>query len=125
DEPLVRSLRQEIERVQRANAARQVEDVEARLLAEPDLSRQAATVTQALREHPDQDAFRNLLARIQEKQKAADTIVELARKHEKNGEYAKALERWKQLESMNPGFPMLAEEMNRLAQICKRKDVEA
>ena len=125
DEPLVRSLRQEIERVQRANAARQVEDVEARLLAEPDLSRQAATVTQALREHPDQDAFRNLLARIQEKQKAADTIVELARKHEKNGEYAKALERWKQLESMNPGFPMLAEEMSRLTQICKRKEVEA
>ena len=125
DEPLVRSLRQEIERVQRANAARQVEDVEARLLAEPDLSRQAATVTQALREHPDQDAFRNLLARIQEKQKAADAIVELARKHEKNGEYAKALERWKQLESMNPGFPMLAEEMSRLTQICKRKEVEA
>jgi serine/threonine-protein kinase len=125
DEPLVRSLRQEIERVQRANAARQVEDVEARLLAEPDLSRQAATVTQALREHPDEDAFRNLLARIQEKQKAADAVVEFARKHEKNGEYAKALERWKQLESMNPGFPMLAEEMSRLTQICKRKEVEA
>ena len=125
DEPLVRSLRQEIERIQRAKSERQVGDLEARLSAEPDLNRQAATVTQALREHPDQDAFRNLLTRIQEKQKAADAVVELARKHEKGGEYAEALERWKQLESMNPGFPMLAEEMNRLAQICKRKDVEA
>jgi len=121
----VRSLRQEIERIQRAKSERQVGDLEARLSAEPDLNRQAATVTQALREHPDQDAFRNLLTRIQEKQKAADAVVELARKHEKGGEYAEALERWKQLESMNPGFPMLAEEMNRLAQICKRKDVEA
>jgi serine/threonine-protein kinase len=125
DEPLVRSLRQEIESIQRENVDRQVEDLEARLLTEPDLGRQAATVAEALKEHPDEDAFLNLLAQIQAKQKAADAVLELARRHEKSGEYAKALEKWRQLESINPGFPMLAEEMSRLTEICKRREVEA
>jgi len=108
------ALRFDVIEQQRQRLSAYIADVDRRLEAEADLDAKVSLVREALTEYPDEEHFRKLVRLLEDKRDLVNSIVERARVHESNGQFAEAIGDFETLQTIYAMYPGLAFEKDRL-----------
>ncbi len=118
-------LKAQAETRERELAAEYLEQVEKRLAAQPDLTKRAQILEEALSEYPEEPHFREELSLVRNEQKLVDSIIQRAQKLEEQGSIAEALEQWKNLQAIYPFHPGLENSIAQCTERLRQKQQQA
>jgi serine/threonine-protein kinase len=105
--------------------AAELEEIRRRADAEPDLSRRAKLLEEALSHYPEETSLRSELQFTRNKLGLVETIVAAARAHEASGSWELALEQWNKLATIYDKYPGLSREIERVRAAGARAEAEA
>ncbi len=111
---LFQALRFDVDGRRRQKLSSIIAETDRRVEDEPDLERRGGILEEVLRQYPAEPHFLDALEALRQKQELVNSIVEKARKFEKDGHLPDALGQWEILRSIHKGQPGLAFEIERL-----------
>ncbi len=102
---------------ERTIAAEYLDEVNRKLLSEPNLDRRIEILETARRRYPGEPYYQEQLQRARNEQELVRSIVEQAGALEKAGRFKEALDQWNRLRSTYPHYPGLDEHAARVAKL--------
>jgi eukaryotic-like serine/threonine-protein kinase len=114
---LFQALRFDVDTRRRQKLSGTIAETDRRLEDEPDLERRGGILEEVLRQYPAEPHFLEALEALRQKQGLVNSIVEKARKFEKDGQLPDALGQWEILRSIHKGQPGLAFEIERVIKL--------
>jgi hypothetical protein len=111
DSPQVRALYEAVREREK------IEALNSRLAAEPNPAKRVQIAEEAVRENPDNQAMRQVLADAERVRAQISAAIERARGFELAKRYAEAIQEWQQLSNAHPQIPEFEAQIKRLAAI--------
>ncbi len=112
---MFRALRLDVEQSQSRSLSSYVAEIDRRAAAEPDLDKRVGLLEEACGRYPGEAHFERGLEQARQRRELLQSIVGKARELEEAGHCNEAIEQWKILESIDPAYPGLQIEIERLA----------
>jgi len=114
DSPQVRALYEAVREREK------IDSLNARLAAEPNPAKRVQIAEEAVRENPDNQAMRQVLAEAERVRAQISAAIERARGFELAKRYAEAIQEWQQLSTAQPQIPEFDAQVKRLAAVAEQ-----
>ena len=114
DSPQVRALYEAVREREK------IDSLNGRLTAEPNPAKRVQIAEEAVRENPDNQAMRQVLADAERVRAQISAAIERARGFELAKRYAEAIQEWQQLSTAQPQIPEFEAQVKRLAAVSEQ-----
>jgi eukaryotic-like serine/threonine-protein kinase len=114
DSPQVRALYEAVREREK------IDSLNGRLAAEPNPAKRVQIAEEAVRENPDNQAMRQVLADAERVRAQISAAIERARGFELAKRYAEAIQEWQQLSTAQPQIPEFEAQVKRLAVVSEQ-----
>ncbi len=120
----LRALKLKVEDLQRQEKSAYIAEVGRHLDREPDLDRGVQLLEEALERYPQEPHFQELASSLRQRRDFVNSIVARARQCEEQNLMTEALSQWNTLRSVNPHYPGLEFEIERVQKRCEQYRLE-